>query len=364
VALTNSLARRAGGAPAPAAADSFGAAADRYARLMLRKSAQTQATYLSTYRRFTGWLIEQTGQPDPSPSMLSADVVAAYISKLESEKAPATVKKERAAINRLAKYLHTVGAIDATEILMIEGSRTGLKPQRREALDEATWRRVKDAARARLAQGPKGRSSRAAALRDLAIILMLGGMGLRSEEVRMVRTSSIGPKRSDGLTPWLTVHGKGDKTRELPIPTEVADAVLDWLTVRQQIVGSDGILFARLGRERRDGTFPDAQPDARLSSAALREIVGPIMLAAGVPAQLAHPHVLRHTYGTLFMRRPHAKIEQLQTLMGHSDISTTSVYLHHTARDLEAAVVGLSPAYSTLTSDAARRRDRARRRAP
>jgi hypothetical protein len=49
--------------------------------------------------------------------------------------------------------------------------------------------------------------------------------------------------------------------------------------------------------------------------------------------------------------------------MGHSDISTTSVYLHHTAQDLEAAVVGLSPGYGTLASDAARRRDRARRRA-
>ena len=72
----------------------------------------------------------------------------------------------------------------------------------------------------------------------------------------MVHTSSIGPKRSDGLTPWLTVHGKGDKTRELPIPSEVADALLDWLTARPQIIGSDGILFACLGRRRRDGSFP------------------------------------------------------------------------------------------------------------
>jgi hypothetical protein len=119
--------------------------------------------------------------------------------ELEAHKAPATatVKKERAAINRLAKYLHTVGAIDATEILMIEGSRTGAQPRRRDALDAMTWKRVKDVARARLHQGPRGRTSTAAAHRDLALILVLGEMGLRSEEARVLATSSIAPKRSD-----------------------------------------------------------------------------------------------------------------------------------------------------------------------
>ena len=71
-----------------------------------------------------------------------------------------------------------------------------------------------------------------------------------------------------------------------------------------------------------------------MSAAALRDIVRPVMLAAGVPAGLAHPHVPRHTYGTLFMTRPNARIEQLQTLMGHADLSTTSVYLRQTAHDL------------------------------
>lgn len=190
-------------------------------------------------------------------------------------------RKERAAINRLAKYLHTVGAIDATEILMIEGSRGAAHPRRRDALDAATWRRVNDAARARLHQGPRGRTSMAAAHRDLALILVLGEMGLRSEEARVLMTSSIAPKRADGLTQWLTVHGKGAKTRELPIPLEVADALLAWLEQRERIVSGPGILFPRLGRRRGDGSFPDAGArvdehggavdDGRLSPHALRD---------------------------------------------------------------------------------------------
>ncbi len=127
----------------PIAQAGLGAAAERYARLTLRKSEQTQATYLSTYRRFAEWLSHQTGHPDPPPATLTADAVAAYISELETRKAAATVKKERAAINRLAKYLHALGAIDATEILMIEGSRAAAQPRRRDALDAATWKRVR-----------------------------------------------------------------------------------------------------------------------------------------------------------------------------------------------------------------------------
>ncbi|HEY2201281.1 MAG TPA: tyrosine-type recombinase/integrase [Solirubrobacteraceae bacterium] len=353
---------------APGSPAGLGDAAERYARLMLRKSAQTQATYLSTYRRFADWLVQRTGLPDPPPAAVTADTVAAYVSELEACKAPATVKKERAALNRLAKYLHTIGATDATEILMIEGSRGPTQPRRRDALDAATWKRVKDAARARLRQGPSGRTSKAAAHRDLALILVLGEMGLRSEEARLLTTSSIAPKRADGLTPWLTVHGKGAKTRELPMPLEVADALLAWLEQRERIAPGSGVLFPRLGRQRTDGSFPDAGArvdehgrtvdDGRLSPHALRDIVRPVMLGAGVPAELAHPHVLRHTYGTLFMARPDARIEQLQKLMGHADISTTAVYLHQTATDLEAAVLAQHPARATLAADAERRRQR------
>jgi integrase len=58
------------------------------------------------------------------------------------------------------------------------------------------------------------------------------------------------------------------------------------------------------------------------------------------------------------MARPDARIEQLQKLMGHADISTTAVYLHQTATDLEAAVLAQHPARATLAADAERRRQR------
>ena len=334
----------------------LGAAAERFARLTLKKSPQTQATYRSSYRRFAAWLSDYTGSADPSPQAFTADALADYLELLEQDKSPSTVKKERAALNRLTRYLHSLGAIDATEILMIEGSRGAGPSPTRDALDQATWDRVKNVARARLVQGPRGRTSREAAARDLALILVLGEMGLRSEEARSLTLASIRPKRADGITPWLRVHGKGDKIRDLPIPLEVADAVLAWQQHHRELFAAEPLLFPRLGSRRREGGFPDA--GGAFTSQALGFIVKPIMLAAGVPAELAHPHVLRHTYGTLFMRRPRARLERLRELRGHASIDTTAVYVHHTHDDLEQAVLDNQPNDDILTAHHERRRRR------
>ena len=357
------LERTNGQRAAVAVPPELGAAAVRFAELSLRKSEQTKATYLSSYRRFAAWLAEYSGEPDPPPRALTADAVAAYVGELARHKAPATVKKERSAINRLARYLHTLGAIDATEILMIEGSRSDGRQRRCEALSRERWEQVKDAARARTTVDPRRRSSQAAAARDLALVLVLGEMGLRSEEARSARLEGIAPRRAGASRPWLYVQGKGDKRRGLPMPSSVAAAIAGWLELRARIeqLADDPLLFPRLGRQRRDGSFPDA--GGRLSGRALGEIVKPVMAAAGVPAELCHPHVMRHTYGTLFMSRPEAKLQQLRVLMGHADISTTAGYLHERDEELEAAVDGPPPAGALLAADARRRRALNARRA-
>ena len=97
-------------------------------------------------------------------------------------------------------------------------------------------------------------------------------------------------------------------------------------------------MFPRLGRAHADGSYARAAPTpptredrGRVSSEALRKIVAPVMRAAGVEEELCHPHVLRHTFATLYMRRDGARLEHLQRLMGHASIDTTAQYLHTTA---------------------------------
>jgi integrase len=69
-------------------------------------------------------------------------------------------------------------------------------------------------------------------------------------------------------------------------------------------------------------SFPDA--DGQLSTTAVMRIVRPIMLAADVPVEQAHPHALRHTFGRLYLAAPNAELSRLQRIMGHASPETTS----------------------------------------
>ena len=362
----------------PALPAGLGPAAERFARNTLRKSKQTQRTYLSVYGRFIAHLARVTGLADPPPSALTADTVAGYLDALEAQgRSPATVRKERAALNRLTRYLQLVGAIDQTtalEILDVEAVTISGRPRPRPALDEATWRAVKDRAAARVLElAPACRASAPVASRDLAIVVCLGELGLRSEELRRLRLTDLTGIRAGSATPWLEVRGKGDRERPLPLPAEVQRALLAWLDMRPPEAAWNPLLFPRLGRQRHDGAFPDAVrrtgadgravPAAALSSTALIDIVAPIMRDAGVPAEHCHPHVLRHTFATLYLRRraqDAGALTKLQELLGHASLETTRGYLHHTRDELERSM--RIPERSILDAAQAARRARNARR--
>lgn len=340
----------------PALPAGVGPAAERFARNTLRKSKQTQRTYLSVYARFTAHLATTMGVAEPSPSAVTADAVAGYLDALEAQgRSPATVRKERAALNRLTRYLQLVGAIDRTtalEILDVEAVTVTGEARRRPALDEQTWQRVKDRAGGRVLElAPAGRASTPVATRDLAIIVCLGELGLRSEELRRLRLADLTGMRAGSATPWLHVLGKGNRERAIPLAAGVQRALLAWLDARPPEAAWNPLLFPRLGRQRHDGAFPDAVQRtaaddrpvaaAALSSTALVDVVAPIMRDAGVPAEHCHPHVLRHTFATLYLRRrahDSAALTKLQELLGHASLETTRGYLHHTRDELERSM--------------------------
>jgi integrase len=91
--------------------------------------------------------------------------------------------------------LQLIGAIDHTtalEILDVEAVTVSGRSRQRPALDEATWRALKDRAAARVLElAPAGRATAPVATRDLAIVVCLGELGLRSEELRRLRLTDL-----------------------------------------------------------------------------------------------------------------------------------------------------------------------------
>jgi integrase/recombinase XerC len=141
--------------------------------------------------------------------------------------------------------------------------------------------------------------------RDLAILLLLYGAGLRVAEAMSLKANFL----PIGAT--LRVTGKRSKTRIVPIVPAVRDAIDDYARQCPYPLSGDTPLFVGA----RGGPL---NPDlVRRSVAAARRRLG-------LPDTLT-PHALRHSFATHLLARG-ADLRSLQELLGHASLSSTQIY--------------------------------------
>ena len=147
------------------------------------------------------------------------------------------------------------------------------------------------------------------AIRDKAIMELFYSSGLRLSELAALRWDQIDP--SSGL---ITVIGKGNKTRVVPLGSYAARALNEWRKVRANFAGFEE---------------PCIFVSQRGSPIAVRTIQSRIRYWArrqGIP-QTVYPHLLRHSFAS-HMLESSGDLRAVQELLGHADISTTQVYTH------------------------------------
>lgn len=168
-------------------------------------------------------------------------------------------------------------------------------------------------------------------VRDVAILAVLAGTGIRAGELIRLRDSAL-----DAVELRLRVLGKGGRERVVPVSETVISAVRDWQKERDRkgAGGRDPVMFVRV----------DGRP---FTNQSLDRLLARISQLAGVslPRQ-AVAHVFRHTYAVRLMDNG-VSVAELKALLGHADISTTSVYLRVTASGLGDAA-RLAPAVQAL----------------
>jgi integrase/recombinase XerC len=148
--------------------------------------------------------------------------------------------------------------------------------------------------------------------RDAAVLALLYGSGLRISE-------ALGLTRADlrGAKDAITVTGKGNKARMVPLLPQVAGLIADYIALRPFDLPAEGPLFvgARGG--------PLKPRIVQLAMARLRGALG--------LADTATPHALRHSFATHLLARG-GDLRSIQELLGHASLSTTQIY---TAVDAE-----------------------------
>lgn len=170
-------------------------------------------------------------------------------------------------------------------------------------------------------------------IRDRALVITLAGTGVRASELCGLQVSDV----VRGDNPALRVHGKGGKTRVIPLSPQVVDALDAYLDDRLgRFPATDEESPAR-GEQAADPLFVTYR-GTRLSRGALKQYVYRWLLRAGVPRPDGEAvHAFRHTFATGLINNG-ADLASVRQLLGHASIASTQIYLRMTGADLASAV--------------------------
>ncbi len=154
--------------------------------------------------------------------------------------------------------------------------------------------------------------------RDRALFRLVYHRGLRAHEVGLLELADF--RDRDGV---LFVHrGKGSISREHSLTDEELRTLRAWLKERGTFPGP---------------LFPSRQGRAGVTRTRLDQLMKSYCQLAGIPAEKAHMHALKHSCGTHLAERG-ASAAEIQDWLGHRDSSSTDIYLHFSRRRREEVV--------------------------
>lgn len=158
-------------------------------------------------------------------------------------------------------------------------------------------------------------------MRDKAILELLFSAGLRVSELININCDQLNISRQE-----FSVIGKGDKMRIVFISDTAKEALEKYLSKRMDL---DPALFIRLSEKGNIGN----EKTKRLTPRSIQRIVKFYAAKAGIVKNV-HPHTLRHSFATDLLSNG-ADIRSVQTMLGHSSITTTQIYTHITNKQLK-----------------------------
>lgn len=263
-------------------------------------SVNTVQAYGRDLAKFTAYA-EHQGQGQLED--ISLPLVSGWMTELRSDGlSPRSATRHLSALRSLMKFVINEGELTTDPSILMESPKLGRRLPRPLSVAQ-----VLSLIEQPDPQTPRGR-------RDRALLSLCYAAGLRVSELLSLTLGDLDLKR--GL---VAAFGKGKKRRLVPIgEVTLAHLTAHLASVRALDMGPDALVFPSRG----------GRP---LTRQMFWKLVRKAALAAGVPGAV-HPHRLRHSFATHLLAGG-ADLRSVQTLLGHSDVSTTEVYTQVT-RDL------------------------------
>jgi integrase/recombinase XerC len=263
-----------------------------------RRSAHTVRAYVSTAHRLIAFLATHLGEAISAGTLTrltSVDLRAFLAERRRSGLGPASAARELSGVRQFLTY----AAEQQGEVAQIPRTRAPKRPRTlpRPAAPADVMALAEDAAEAATTEWQGAR--------DLAILLLLYGSGLRIAEA-LALDGSVLPIGST-----IRVTGKRSKTRIVPVIPLVREAIDDYVRVCPWPIAAGAPLFVGA----RGGP---------LNADLVRRSVRAARNRLGLPQTLT-PHALRHSFATHLLAGG-ADLRSLQELLGHASLSSTQIY--------------------------------------
>ena len=259
---------------------------------------------IEAYRRdlvdYVGFLLTRRS----TASAAGRELVVDYLEQLEAEGLSASSSARRLSVMRqFHRFLCADGirGDDPTRIVASPNARRGLP----KILSIAEVDQLLSLAEQE-ANLPASASREAGALRLYVLMELLYATGLRVSELVALKRSAVMRDTS-----YLTVVGKGRKERIVPINDRARDAVKAYLPMLPP----------------GPWLFPATGESGHLTRQVFARDLKGLAARAGIGAERASPHVLRHAFASHLLAGG-ADLRVVQMLLGHADISTTQIYTH------------------------------------
>jgi integrase/recombinase XerC len=270
-----------------------------YLRDQRHASSCTLEAYAADLREFGGFMAHELGGEPPGPEGIDRVAVRAFIAGLSRRGlAKSTVARKLATVRSFLNHAVREERIEASPAQGLRPPRVPRGLPRGLTVDEIFA----------LLDGIG--SEDLAALRDLALLELLYGAGLRVGELVSLDRNDV-----DLASATLRVLGKGGKERVLPFGSKAARALERWLAAAVELRGRGDI----------DALFLNMR-GGRLTDRSVRRILDRRLREAAVQARVS-PHALRHSFATHLLGAG-ADLRAIQELLGHASLSTTQRYTH------------------------------------
>jgi site-specific recombinase XerD len=267
---------------------------DEWLASLTRVAASTRDIYRRDLRDAARWLHTEGRL---SPNTVTRRDLRAYLARLDRDGyARRTIARKASVLRRYFHWAQRTGRVERDPSAALSAPRgTSSLP---DILTAAELQALVEG-------GPRSADTPEIELRDRAVVELLYGSGLRvSELCGLQRGDLAGPEGT------ISVWGKGDKQRRVPISEPAAEALARWIS------------------EGRPALVTDESPDDQVFLNRRGRPLGPRDVRRLLDRRSTtptHPHALRHTFATHLLDGG-ADLRAVQELLGHADLATTQIY--------------------------------------